>query len=78
LDLIGENSLKADTEIIIIAAELLKSLGLSPDQVMIKINNRRFLEKQLKKLASLKKKSILFTKSLIKKTKWKKMNGKNT
>jgi histidyl-tRNA synthetase len=71
LDLIGENSLKADTEIIIIAAELLKSLGLSPDQVMIKINNRRFLEKQLKKVGLTKEKINLVYKITDKKDKMK-------
>jgi len=50
IDLIGPNSLKADAEIIVIAVEFLKSLGLSSKEVVVKINNRQFLEKKLKEI----------------------------
>lgn len=47
VDLLGVDSPEADAEIIAIACEFLRSLGLTPKQVVIKINNRRFLEKKL-------------------------------
>jgi len=48
IDLIGETSLKADAEIIAVACNFLKNLGLTPKEVVIKINNRRFLQEKLK------------------------------
>lgn len=69
LDFIGENNLKADTEIITVAAELLKSLGLTPKQVIIKINNRRFLEKELKATGLAEAKINLVYKTIDKKDK---------
>lgn len=50
IDLIGLNNLKADAEIITIAVEFLKSLGLSSKEVVVKINSRKFLEEKLKKI----------------------------
>jgi len=47
VDLIGLDAIEADAEVIAIAAEFLRSLGLSSKQVVIKINNRRFLEQKL-------------------------------
>ena len=71
LDLIGEDSLKADIEVINIAAELLKSLGLTSSQVVIKINNRRFLEKELEKAGLKEEKIKLVYKIIDKKDKMK-------
>ena len=48
VDLIGVDSSEADAEVIAIAAEFLKSVGLKPNQVIIKVNDRCFLEKKLK------------------------------
>ena len=48
IDLIGETSLKADAEIIAVACNFLKNLGLTPKEVVIKINNRRFLQEKIK------------------------------
>lgn len=47
IDLLGIDSPEADAEIIAIAAEFLKSLALTPKEVVIKVNNRRFLEQKL-------------------------------
>jgi len=71
LDLIGENSLKADAEVINIAAELLKSLGLTSSQVVIKINNRRLLETELEKVGLKKEQITLVYKIIDKKEKMK-------
>ncbi|PJE68901.1 histidine--tRNA ligase [Candidatus Shapirobacteria bacterium CG10_big_fil_rev_8_21_14_0_10_38_14] len=47
VDLIGVEPAEADAEVIAVAAEFFKSIGLLPKQVVIKINNRRFLEQKL-------------------------------
>lgn len=47
VDLIGLDLAEADAEVIAVAAEFLKAVGLSPEQVVIKVNNRRFLEQKL-------------------------------
>jgi len=47
VDLIGFDSPEADAEVISLACELFKSVGLSSKEVVIKINNRRFLENKL-------------------------------
>jgi histidyl-tRNA synthetase len=49
-DLIGVNSPEADAEIIAIVAEFLKSIELSPSEVVIRVNDRQFMESQLKAL----------------------------
>jgi len=47
VDLIGVDSSEADAEVIAIAVELLRSVGFSAEQVVVKVNNRRFLEQKL-------------------------------
>ena len=47
IDLLGVESPEADAEIIAIAAEFLKAVGITPNQVVIKINNRRLMEEKL-------------------------------
>jgi len=47
LDLLGVEFPEADAEVIAIAAEFLKTVGLTPNQVVIKINNRRLMEEKL-------------------------------
>jgi histidyl-tRNA synthetase len=69
LDLIGEDSLKADAETITVGVELLKSLGLTSKQVIIKINNRLFLEEQLKEIGIPAEKINLVYKIIDKKEK---------
>lgn len=47
IDLLGSDALHADVEIITIACELLKTLGLSPGQVSVRLNDRQGLESHL-------------------------------
>ncbi len=44
IDLLGSDSLHADVEIVTIACELFRILGLSPDQATVRLNDRRGLE----------------------------------
>ena len=46
-DLLGVESPEADAEIIAVAAEFLKAVGLTPKEVVIKVNNRRLMEEKL-------------------------------
>lgn len=50
IDLLGVVSPQADAEIVAVIATFFKSLGLSPKQVRISVNNRRLAESQLKSL----------------------------
>ncbi len=50
VDLIGEESLQADAEVIALGCNLLKKIGLSPKEVTVKINNRRFLQEKLSEI----------------------------
>ena len=45
LDLIGSESVAADAEVASVAAELLAALGLTADQVVLKVNSRTFMER---------------------------------
>ncbi|MFN2290000.1 MAG: histidine--tRNA ligase [Anaerolineae bacterium] len=47
IDLLGSDSSGADGEIVSIAAEFFRSLGLRADEVAIRINNRRLMERKL-------------------------------
>jgi len=47
IDLIGSSAPETDAEILAIAAEFLKSLGLSPKEVKIKVNSRQLMEQKL-------------------------------
>ena len=47
IDLLGVDTPQADAEIVAVIASFFKMLGLEPDQVRIKFNNRRLLESQL-------------------------------
>jgi histidyl-tRNA synthetase len=50
VDLIGVSSPEADAELIAIVAEFLKSVELTPDEVVIRINDRKFMEDRMKAL----------------------------
>jgi histidyl-tRNA synthetase len=50
IDLLGVVSPQADAEIVAIIASFFETLGLTPKQVRIKFNNRRFAESQLQSL----------------------------
>jgi histidyl-tRNA synthetase len=47
IDLLGAEAPAADGEIVTIGAEFLRSLGLSSDQVVIRINSRQLMERKL-------------------------------
>ncbi len=47
IDLIGVDTPEADAEAVAMAAGFLKAVGLTPDQVMILVNNRRLMEEEL-------------------------------
>jgi histidyl-tRNA synthetase len=46
-DLIGVNSADADAELVAIAATFLKTVGYTPEQVKIKLNHRKLMEKEI-------------------------------
>jgi histidyl-tRNA synthetase len=50
IDLIGVDTPQADAEMVAIAASLFREVGLSPDQIRLKLNNRQLAEERLKQL----------------------------
>jgi histidyl-tRNA synthetase len=60
IDLIGVDSPAADSEVVAVGALLLESVGLTPDMIRIKVNNRRLVELQLDQLGI---DSSMFTKT---------------
>jgi histidyl-tRNA synthetase len=50
IDLIGVNSPYADAELVAVAADFFKTLGLSGQQIVIKVNNRKLMEEQIGRL----------------------------
>ena len=47
IDLLGSQAAEADAEILAVAAEFFKALGLTPKEIRIKVNNRQLLEQKL-------------------------------
>jgi histidyl-tRNA synthetase len=47
IDMIGDESPEADAELIAIAANFLKAVGLKPDEVQVLVNNRELMDEQL-------------------------------
>ena len=47
IDLLGDGGVRADAEIIAVGVAFLKSLGLTPAQVVVKVNNRMFTQQKL-------------------------------
>jgi histidyl-tRNA synthetase len=50
IDLIGVDSPEADAELVAVAATLFRNVGLTPDTIRIKVNNRLLAEKQLQNI----------------------------
>jgi histidyl-tRNA synthetase len=50
IDLLGIDSAYADAELVAVLADFLRSVRLSADQVVIKVNNRKLMEAQIKRL----------------------------
>ncbi len=46
-DILGHENLEADTEVIAIAATLYQKLGLTPEEVKIKVNDRKLLQEKI-------------------------------
>ena len=49
-DVIGENNIETDTELICVAIQFLKRIGLTSDMVKIFVNNRELMDEKLQKL----------------------------
>jgi len=50
IDMLGVNSPQADAELVAVASTFLKSVGLTPDQATIYVNNRRLMDSEFDKL----------------------------
>ncbi len=50
IDLIGVDSAQADAEIVAVGADLFRAIGLSPEVIRIKVNNRKLAESELERL----------------------------
>ena len=50
IDLIGANSPEADAELVAICAEFFRTMGLTPDEVKIMVNDRRLMDEQLSQI----------------------------
>lgn len=50
IDMLGVNSPQADAELVAVAATFLLSVGLTPDQATIYVNNRRLMDSEFDKL----------------------------
>jgi len=50
IDLIGSNSVEGDAELVAVAADFLRSVGLSSDKVKIYVNNRRLIDSSLNQI----------------------------
>lgn len=50
IDMLGVNSPQADAELVAVASTFLKSVGLTPDQATIYVNNRRLMDAEFDKL----------------------------
>ena len=50
IDLLGVDSPEADAELVAVACALFKKTGLTPDQIRIKVNNRRLATQQLREI----------------------------
>lgn len=47
IDILGVESMEADAEIIAVGVDLFRSLGLTPGEVYVRINNRKFMQSAL-------------------------------
>lgn len=69
VDLIGSSTPESDAELIAIGAEFFKSVGLTPKEVKIKVNDRRLMEQRLSSLKIAKDKIQEVFKAIDKKEK---------
>lgn len=69
IDILGPENFEADAEIISIASVLYQRLGLTPNEVKIKINDRKFLQNQLSTIGISEDKTLEIFKIIDKKAK---------
>lgn len=69
VDILGSDSLDVDAEIITIAASFYKKIGLTPNEVKIKINDRKFFEEKLIEIGISENKILPIFKIIDKKAK---------
>lgn len=72
IDILGPENLEADAEIICVAAAFYQKVGLTPNEVKIKINDREFLQEKLTSINIPKEKALKIFKIIDKKGKVKK------
>src|SRR5258706_5376950 len=70
VDMLGVNSPEADAELIAVAAAFIESVGLTPQQASILVNNRRLMDAQFDASACLLKKGWMSPISLIAAPRW--------
>lgn len=68
-DILGLNTVEADAELITIAATMFQRVGLTPKEVVIKVNDRQFLQSQLNNIGIDDSKYVLVIKVIDKKDK---------
>ena len=68
-DILGQENLEADAEVIAIAATLYQKLGLTPEEVKIKVNDRRLLQEKILSLGITEEKIIPVFRLMDKKSK---------
>ncbi len=69
VDILGLTNPEADAEVISVAAAMYKSLGLSPTEVRIKINDRKYLQQKLQSIGIAAEKTTAIFKVIDKKSK---------
>lgn len=71
VDMIGVNSPEADAELVSICAAFFAAVGLSPEQVVIRVNNRRLMDSELAELGISKEQRPLVTRLIDRRDKMK-------
>ncbi len=71
VDMIGVNSPEADAELVSICAAFFAAVGLTPEQVVIRVNNRRLMDSELSELGVSKEQRPLVTRLIDRRDKMK-------
>lgn len=58
IDMLGVSSPEADAELIAVGAEFLRSVGLSPEQALVYVNNRRLMDSEFDALGIVQEKRL--------------------
>jgi histidyl-tRNA synthetase len=69
VDLLGDDTPNADAEVIAVGIKFLSSLGLGPDKVVIKINDRKYLDEKFNIIGIPKNKKLAIFRVVDKKNK---------